>query len=98
MCGDRNVIKIVNTSYDSEVVIYPNPSKNEKTIVDLNAVLFTNLDWWLYDTRGAERLSGFVPLYNSYIELDLRAFPAGVYVLKMNIDGSIVNRKVVVLK
>lgn len=97
MCGDRDSTKTVNTSYSSEVVIYPNPSKNVKTTVDLNAVLFTNLDWWLYDSRGAERLSGFVPQYNSYIELDLRAFPAGFYVLKMNIDGSIVNRKIVVL-
>jgi len=96
-CGDRDLTKTVNTSYNSEVVIYPNPSKNVKTIVDLKAVLFTKLDWWLYDSRGAERLSGFVPQYNSYIELDLRVFPAGFYVLKMNIDGTIVNRKIVVL-
>lgn len=96
-CGEESLTKTINTSYNSELEIYPNPSKNEKTRVDLNAVLFSRIDWWLYDTRGAERLSGFVSNYNSYIELDLRPFPAGVYILKMNIDGSIVNRKLVVL-
>ncbi len=97
-CGDRSLTKEVNTSYDSELVIYPNPSKNVKTRVDLKAVLFDRIDWWLYDTRGAERLSGFATKYNSFIDLDLRLFPAGLYVLKMNIDGSVVNRKVIVLK
>ena len=97
ICGDKRITKIINTSYDSELVVYPNPSKNVKTRVDLNAVLFNRIDWWLYDSRGAERLSGFVSQYNSFIDLDLRPFPAGLYILKMNIDGSIVNRKVVVL-
>lgn len=97
VCGDKSIAKTINTSYDSELVVYPNPSKNVKTRVDLNAVLFNRIDWWLYDTRGAERLSGFVSQYNSFIDLDLRPFPAGLYILKMDIDGSIVNRKVVVL-
>jgi len=97
VCGEKSISKTINTSYDSELTVYPNPSKNVKTRVDLNAVLFNRIDWWLYDPRGAERLSGFVSQYNSFIDLDLRPFPAGIYILKMNIDGSIVNRKVVVL-
>ncbi len=97
VCGEKSVTKTINTSYDSELAVYPNPSKGVKTRVDLNAVLFNRIDWWLYDTRGAERLSGFVSQYNSFIDLDLRPFPAGLYILKMDIDGSIVNRKVVVL-
>ena len=97
-CGDNNIAQIVNTSYDSELEIYPNPSKNMKTRVDLNAVLFNRIDYWLYDTRGAQRLSGFVSQYSSFIDLDLRPFPSGLYILKMDIDGSIVNRKITILK
>jgi len=97
VCGEQSITKTINTSYDSELEVYPNPSKNVKTRVDLNAVLFNRIDWWLYDPRGAERLSGFVSQYNSFIDLDLRPFPAGLYILKMDIDGFIVNRKVVVL-
>ncbi|MRT92545.1 PKD domain-containing protein [Ancylomarina sp. 16SWW S1-10-2] len=98
VCGDENLIQTVNTSYDSELEIYPNPSKNVKTRVDLNAVLFNRIDWWLYDTRGAQRLNGFVSQYNSFIDLDLRPFPSGLYILKMDIDGSIVTRKITILK
>jgi len=97
-CGDANLIQTVNTSYDSELEVYPNPSKNVKTRVDLNTVLFNRIDYWLYDTRGAQRLSGFVSQYNSFIDLDLRPFPSGLYILKMDIDGSIVTRKITILK
>ena len=97
-CGENNLTQTVNTSYDSELEVYPNPSKNVKTRVDLNAVLFNRIDWWLYDTRGAQRLSGFVSQYNSFIDLDLRPFPSGLYILKMDIDGSIVKRKITILK
>lgn len=97
ICGDNNLTKTVTTSYDSELIVYPNPSENVKIRVDLKAILFNRIDWWLYDTRGSERLSGLVSEYNSFIDMDLRPFPAGLYILKMNIDGSIVNRKVIVL-
>ncbi len=97
-CGEKNLIQMVNTSYDSELEVYPNPSKNVKTRVDLNAVLFNRIDWCLYDTRGAQRLNGFVSQYNSFIDLDLRLFPSGLYILKMDIDGSIVTRKITILK
>ena len=97
-CGEKNIRQTVNTSYDSELEVYPNPSKNVKTRVDLNAVLFNRIDWWVYDTRGAQRLAGFVSQYNSFIDLDLRPFPSGLYILKMDIDGSIVNRKITILK
>jgi len=97
-CGEKNLIQTVNTSYDSELEVYPNPSKNVKTRVDLNAVLFNRIDWWVYDTRGAQRLSGFVSQYSSFIDLDLRLFPSGLYILKMDIDGSIVTRKISILQ
>ena len=97
-CGENSLTQIVNTSYDSELKVYPNPSKHAKTRVDLNAILFNRIDWWLYDTRGAQCLSGFVSQYNSFFDLDLRLFSAGLYILKMDIDGSIVERKIVVEK
>ena len=97
VCGSNSLTKTVNTSYDSELIIYPNPSKNEKTRVDLKAILFDRINWRLYDSKGAERSAGFVSRYNSFIDLDLRSFPAGIYILKMDIDDSIVNRKVIVL-
>jgi hypothetical protein len=97
-CGEKNLTQTVNTSYDSELEVYPNPSKNVKTRVDLNAVLFNRIDWCLYDTRGAQRLSGFVSQYSSFIDLDLRPFPSGLYILKMDIDGSIVTRKITILQ
>lgn len=97
-CGDEDILQTVSTSYNSELEVYPNPSKNVRTRVDLNAVLFNRIDWWLYDTRGAERLTGFVSQYSSFIDLDLRPFPSGLYILKMNIDGVIVKRKITILK
>lgn len=97
-CGDKNLIQTVNTSYDSELEVYPNPSKNVKTRIDLNAVLFNRIDWRVYDTRGVQCLSGFVSQYSSFIDLDLRPFPSGLYILKMDIDGSIVKRKITILK
>ena len=98
VCGDENLIQTVNTSYDSELEVYPNPSKNVITRVDLNAVLFSRIDWWLYDTKGAQRLNGFVSQYSSFIDLDLRSFSSGLYILKMDIDGIIVTRKITILK
>ena len=97
VCGENYLDKTVNTSYNSELIVYPNPSKDGAVRIGLQAVLFDRIDWKLYDYRGAERLTGFVKEYSSSIDLNMKEFPAGVYILKMNIDSLIVNRKIVIL-
>ncbi len=90
-CGDNTVSKIVALSYDKAVLIYPNPSDAEFNI-DLHRVKNERVLWELYSESGMKIQNGVANKANN-IKLNLYRLQTGVYLLKLNIDGKVLERK-----
>ncbi|MEO0899739.1 MAG: T9SS type A sorting domain-containing protein [Bacteroidota bacterium] len=82
----------------TEVNLYPNPTTSGWTQVDLEITSAKHVKIDIMDLQGrmlanpySNRLSAGGYLY----PIDLNAFPDGIYLLRIDIDGEIVSKKVV---
>jgi hypothetical protein len=75
--------------------IFPNPT-DDKFIIELPNVKNTMLD--LYNIQGQHLLSQkeMIQLADNQYEANVADLPKGVYLLKMNLDGKVEVRKIVV--
>ena len=95
-CGINSVSKYVNTSYDQQVVLYPNPSRG-KVSLDLSRISYDKVSWGVYSSSGATIATGLEKEKGSILNLDFHGRAPGIYFLKMYIDGVSVIRKIVLL-
>jgi hypothetical protein len=80
---------------DNQVNIYPNPT-DDKFIIELPNVKNVMLD--LYNIQGQRLLSQkkMLQLTDNQYEANIADLPKGVYLLKMNLEGKVEVRKIVV--
>jgi len=96
-CGEVALNKEVLTSYNKQLIVYPNPSQGEFTI-DLSKIVFENFTWSIYSTKGSQVKNGRISQYSNTLNFSLNGLNAGVYILKMDIDGEILKRKLLLVK
>ena len=90
-CGTNSFAKMVQMNYNDLIKVYPNPSDG-LFAVDLSQIIYIRTNWTVYDSKGAQVRSGIVFNYNSLINFDLKGMSSGVYILKLEIDGEILQR------
>jgi hypothetical protein len=92
-CFDRKQA-IINNNY----TVYPNPSKNVVNIDIIDQNSFTQkksiISAELYDLMGLSKLK--VGIKNYKTTFSVAGLPTGIYILKINIDGTTENHQVVV--
>lgn len=77
-----------------EVSIYPNPSTNYATL--FTPVNFDNGLLEIYDLQGKRMLTKQLASGRTRMEVQLAAWPAGIYLLKVSLDGQHTTRQLVV--
>ena len=97
LCGEVGLNKEILTSYNKQLKVYPNPSQGEFTI-DLSKIVFENFTWSIYSTKGSQVKNGTISQYSNSLNFNLNGLNAGVYILKMNVDGEILKRKLLLVK
>ena len=93
--SDSKSMQIIN-SYEDMLRIYPNPS-NDLFTVDLSQIVFSEINWFVYDTKGALVLSGLVSEFDTSINFSLGGLSSGVYVLRLDVDGEPLQRKLLLV-
>lgn len=91
-CGSNSISKTVKMNYNDLIKISPNPS-NGIFMLDLSKLVYSEMNWMVYDLKGVKILSGNVANENNLINVDLQGMSTGVYILKLEVDGEIVQRK-----
>lgn len=77
----------LNTLNSEEVQFYPNPV-NDRLVIRVNEN-FTSNDFELYDSQGIRHdVKMLIDATQSTVEFDFTNFDAGLYLLKLNIDGT----------
>lgn len=96
-CGTTSFSQLVRMNYNDLIKIYPNPSDGV-FVVDLSRIIYVRTNWMVYDSNGSQVLSGVVSNYNSLINFNLKGMSSGVYILKLDIDGEVLQRKLLLHK
>lgn len=96
-CGSTSISKQIEMNYDRILTIYPNPSIDKFTI-DLSKILYSEISWSVYSSIGMEVRNGIIPSFSNTLVFNLKGLSAGVYILKMNVDGEILKRKLLLVK
>lgn len=65
--------------------------------IDLSRILFSKVNWKVYSSTGAVVKNGQILNFSSILDFNLKGLSAGVYILKLDIDGEEVTRKLVLL-
>jgi hypothetical protein len=77
----------LNTFNAEEVQFYPNPV-NDRLVVRVNEN-FSSEDFELYDSQGIRHdVNVLIDATQSTVEFDFTNFDAGLYLLRLNIDGT----------
>ncbi|NOU60776.1 PKD domain-containing protein [Marinifilum caeruleilacunae] len=97
ICGSVSLNKEIKTSYNDQLKIYPNPS-NGKFSIDLSKIVFSELSWSVFSTQGAEVKNGLVSEFTNILEFNLNGLSGGVYILRMNVDGEVLTRKLLLVE
>ncbi|MEL7251479.1 MAG: T9SS type A sorting domain-containing protein, partial [Bacteroidota bacterium] len=77
-----------------EVSIYPNPTSNYATL--FTPVNFDNGLLEIYDLQGKRVLTKQLASGSTRMEVQLAAWPTGIYLLKVSLDGQHTTRQLVV--
>ncbi|WP_421919077.1 PKD domain-containing protein [Marinifilum sp.] len=96
VCGTVELDKEIKTSYNDQLKIYPNPSSG-KYIIDLRRIIYDRIIWSVFSSKGAQVKNGVISS-SSILEFDLTGLSTGIYILKVNIDGEILKRKLLLVK
>ncbi|WP_321298438.1 PKD domain-containing protein [Marinifilum fragile] len=96
-CGSTSISKQIEMNYDRLLTIYPNPSV-DKFSIDLSKILYSEISWSVYSSTGMEVRNGIIPSFSNTLVFNLKGLSAGVYILKMNVDGEILKRKLLLVK
>jgi hypothetical protein len=70
------------------IAVYPNPTKD---IINVTTSL-NNVKFDLFDMAGRKLRSGE---NQKRAEIDMKNLPVGIYILQVNYDGNIYNKKIV---
>jgi FOG: PKD repeat len=96
-CGSTSTSKQIEMNYDNLLTIYPNPSADKFTI-DLSKILYSEINWSVYSSTGMEVRNGIIPSFSNALVFNLKGLSAGIYILKMDVDGEILKRKLLLVK
>ncbi len=95
-CNYRSVGMNENSTSEPGISIYPNPAKNQ-VFIELNetkALLSGEIE--IFNVFGTKLFSGGFPTRKYTI--DIKKFPAGLYILSVNVDGMKSDHKLVIQK
>ena len=87
----NNNTSVVNTRKDIEFIVYPNPAKNQITILGINELKISTIE--LLDINGRVLVSK--KTFDNILSIDISEFPNGIYLLKTVIDGSVKTTKII---
>lgn len=85
----------LNENVLSQVSLYPNPATDNVTI-DLGASVDGNVNWAIYDLKGAKLAAGEISEMRS--DINLADLNNGIYVLTIESGASVSNHKLQVVK
>ncbi|NNC95804.1 MAG: T9SS type A sorting domain-containing protein [Chitinophagales bacterium] len=86
-------VGVVEVESSSKINIFPNPSIGEIIIEAVQAEFLG-----LYDSQGKQIEVSILDISNSKIRLNLGALSSGLYLAKLNLDGQVINKKIVLAK
>jgi hypothetical protein len=78
--------------------IYPNPATNQLTISLSAEKTNTTASYHIMNVNGQLMMNGEFSATQNKQTIDLNSFVSGVYNIQVNVDGSIINKKFVVIK
>jgi hypothetical protein len=78
--------------------VYPNPATNQLTISLSVEKTNTTAFYHIMNVNGQLMMNGEFSSTNNKQTIDLNSFVSGVYNIQVNVDGSIINKKFVVMK
>jgi len=84
-------------NYADKIELYPNPTKGRITI-DLGDMPFINPDLRVYDITGRLVSANYYHTYGNKYELDLSDNMSGIYMVTFDFGGTIVTKKVTLMK
>ncbi|MCT4602489.1 MAG: PKD domain-containing protein [Marinifilum sp.] len=96
-CGSTSTTKKIEMNYDKLLSIYPNPSADKFTI-DLSKIVYSKIVWSVYSSTGAKVKNGIISEFSNVLEFNLKGLAAGVYILQMDVDGEILQQKIMLVK
>ena len=96
-CGTTSISNQIEMNYDKLLSIYPNPSSDKFTI-DLSKIVYSEIYWSVYSSTGAQVKNGVISQFTSTLEFNLNGLSAGVYILRMDVDGEILQQKIMLVK
>ncbi|MDQ2179025.1 PKD domain-containing protein [Marinifilum sp. D714] len=96
-CGSTSTSKQIEMNYDKLLSVYPNPSVDKFT-VDLSKIIYSEISWSVYSSTGMKVRNGVTPNFSNTLEFNLKGLSAGMYILRMNVDGEILKRKLLLVK
>lgn len=80
----------------STIAIYPNPSKGKFQLDIIDSQFENQYSLEIYDVRGQKVFSSFQNSQQTNINLDLSAYPAGIYFVKLFEGDLLYNRKILI--
>jgi hypothetical protein len=83
----------INNNELSEILIYPNPTSGELTIMNNEQLTMNSVE--VYDVYGRKHLTVLQSYGLTVLNLDIAAFASGVYFLKIHTEQGVVMKKVV---
>jgi len=84
--------KVITTEGELNVNVYPNPNKGLIKIDILNMPINAKTEAKLYDLSGTNLM--IRKNFDSHYEMDISHFKDGIYILRIQINGSLFNWKV----
>jgi len=84
-------------NYADQIELYPNPTRGQITI-DLGGMPFINPDLKVYDITGRLVSANSYHAYGNIYELDLSENVAGIYMVTFDFGGTIVTKKVTLIR
>lgn len=79
---------------DGTFLLMPNPTAD---VFSVPTADFASFQWQCYDMRGREVKLDFVTIADGEVSFSVRHLPAGVYIVKIQDDGHLFERKLIVL-
>lgn len=83
----KNSSRMIKTSLNSDVKIYPNPTS---TYININSENDKILSWEMYDMSGKSVLRG------NAVPIDIRGIAQGSYLLKINLSKTQISKLVII--
>ena len=96
ICADYNLVGVDQIEMiDQQLLLYPNPVTDNLTIEVLDINHHSDIEVSLFNVQGQRLAFDILPAGAYQCQLSTKDFPAGVYFVRLHVDGRQISRKVI---